>query len=197
MDTNKKTLNNAVRQLPTYEPDEAVWIEIEQVLDRSKTLDVALESLPQYQPPVALWRAIEQEIQPAKRIALWNRNIFRVAASAVILIVASAFIINYLNQPKVEIVKQISHEVPAAILADWNEDETDFEQIEQWCKQYPFICNQAEVQTLREEIAELNEAKAMIEQAIGQYGNQARFVHEIKKIEAARSATLKAIAVKI
>ncbi len=194
MDTNKTSLHIAIEKLPIYQPKEQVWLDIEHYLDQSKALDIAVESLPIYEPPSDVWDTIEQELLRVRRIPLWKNNIFRIAASIAILIVASIFIIQSSNATKIEIVKTTTiAENPSLLIADWNNEEADFKRVELWCKQHSFIDEQQKIQALKAEIQALTAAKATVEKAMAQYGQQARFIHQIKKIERARSETLKAI----
>lgn len=63
---NRHTLENALQQLPLYDPPATLWPQIEAGLeaDRSaKGLDEALEQLPAYQPPPKVWQAVEQALR--------------------------------------------------------------------------------------------------------------------------------------
>lgn len=182
-----RPLKKAIQQLPTYEPSGAVWSRIEADLE----LHHAVQQLPTYEPSGALWEKIEADLpKKGRRIAL----VWRSVAAAVLVLVAATFWWQ-LQSNEASVLVERSEEVQNNIVlaADWNADEADFERVAKLCVQHPFLCETKEVQTLQEELAELEEAKAVLLQQMNKYGKQARLIHQVKNIEQERSEVVRAI----
>lgn len=187
MDMSETGLKNAIRQLPTYEPNNVLWSRIESDLE----LNNAVQQLPIYEPNDALWDRIEVNL-PTK-----NRRIhlmWRSVAAAMVLVIAATFLWQF-QENKATIAVEQTEEVynNKLLVADWDADEADFERIHEWCVRHPFLCETEEVKTLQEELAELEEAKALLLQQMNKYGKQARLVHQVKNIEQERSEVVRAL----
>ena len=64
MEGSSQQLRDAIRQLPTHTPGDAVWVEIVRELERTEAeapLRRAIGRLPQYDPPGRVWSALDQE----------------------------------------------------------------------------------------------------------------------------------------
>ena len=53
---------NLKEKLPTYEPPNLIWDQIESRLDQPVSLKEAMEDLPDYDPPMDLWNDIQVEL---------------------------------------------------------------------------------------------------------------------------------------
>lgn len=189
MAMNDKVLRQAIQALPTYEPQEWVWEEVQKELDFEKALATSLPQLPQYQPEPAVWSAISEELHSAKVRTL--RPILSIAA-AIALLVGSVSIWNYYsNQPQVEIFFSTDFSTAFQIEADWNDAEGDFQLAEDLCQQYPYFCALEDVQSIRTELERLKEEKVLVETALSQFGQQPEFILKIKTIEQQRANLLK------
>ena len=63
---NRHTLENALQQLPQYDPPASLWSQIEAVLEENGAatgLSDALKQLPAYPPPPQVWQAVEQALR--------------------------------------------------------------------------------------------------------------------------------------
>jgi hypothetical protein len=191
---NKSTLQDALRNLPSHEPEEQVWNRIQHHLGKHENpLQEAIQQLPKYDPPATVWEAIETKLeQPGSKIRRLF-PVYRVAAAAVLLIAAVAAW--FLLPKDIATTAQLSHRVEmvdASLLQrDWKEDEADFEVVDQLCGQYPFICSNPDMLVLKEELKELTEAKESLENALGTYGTNPDLIGQIAEIELERTALLK------
>ncbi|MFN7115970.1 MAG: hypothetical protein ACK4TA_04180 [Saprospiraceae bacterium] len=197
---NHQTLQNAVNQLPTYEPSPALWQAIDRVLTSEETLDHAIENLPTYAPPVAVWERIIDELdQPVKVKRLRPAWIGAAAAALVILTLGTYFWRNWepQAQEKVELVYQESDQPLHILKTDWNDDEALMEEVvEAFAQKASFIQN-FENQQLISEWQELKEAKNEAATMLRKYGKDAEVVRTIAEIERQRSAIVKQMATEI
>jgi hypothetical protein len=59
------------------------------------------------------------------------------------------------------------------------------------CKERTIACENPEFKSLKMELEELNDAKSMLEEAIGSYGTNANLIAEMREIEFARTDIVK------
>lgn len=193
---NRKTLKQAVSQLLPYEPKEFVWESLSQELERveaEQPLQKAIRQLPTYVPPEAIWQHIETELRPKRTITrqMLSRGGVAVAAS-VCLLVAAGWWLWVQHTPKIEIAYSVEIlEEEKYFTNDWDSEEDAFAMVAALCEVRQFACEQPEFKDLEEELKELNEAKAEVKAAIERYGQDARFVAQLVRIEQERSDVLK------
>ncbi len=191
MENNKEYhLKKAIKQLPDYQPNDIVWSNIVATMELETFLEKNVTQLPQYEPTPIIWENIATQLPIKNRRTISWRWQIGIAATFAVLLIAAAGIYQR-KQPKFVLQNSTEAHLPAFLVADWDEDTASYALVEDLCQQYPFFCEQEIVQILKTEITELNVAKLEIEQAIAQYGKQAVFIHQMKKIEQSRAAALK------
>lgn len=200
---NKATLRGALRQLPQYDPPATLWGGIAERLEEDEAeerLREALRNLPGYAPPAEVWRTIEQglEEEPAVATPILPRRrrrwIWSAAATLALLCVATlVWWGKNRPSPPVVTIEQTQEVLPneLAATADWNADEAAFRQVLNQVSDHPLLRETTELQTLQEELEELNGAKEEIEYMMQRYGRDAELVRQIGEIERERSEVLK------
>ncbi|MCB0652598.1 MAG: hypothetical protein KDC85_15075 [Saprospiraceae bacterium] len=198
---NRHTLQQAIRQLPEYAPPPQIWERVEQgllVADQEEQISEVISELHQYDPPAFLWEKIEEALEIPKQekigrvIPLGVRRFMAYAAVAAGIIVSFFMIRN--NQP----VEQISYaeEVvnEATFVNDWNADEEDFEVVLAALEESEYLTQIPEIQQLKFELEELNDAKMEVESMMEQYGTDEKLVGNIREIELERTDIIKKLA---
>jgi hypothetical protein len=194
---NRHVLEAALRELPSYHPDEAVWGGIRQQL-ADQPLQKALRDLPQYDPPDLVWEGISQELEdkPTAKVRRlpWRRWS---AAAGFLLLLGMAWLLGRFLQPNEGMNVKVSYsveEVDSQLLAmDWNADEEEFAQLTEICERYPFMCNRPDIQSLRRELTDLTNAKFQLVDVLGPYGTDLNLISQLNKIEMERTRLLKQI----
>ncbi len=204
---NKDTLSSALRQMPLYEPKDSLWDQIARELNweerRIDTLQRALKNLPQHEPPKRVWRSIEKALKtPAqgrqRTFLLWSK----VAAIGLLVLTAAFWVFRQNSNGLVESsqftynysTEQVSNQL---IQANWNEDEESFAEIEQLLKKLEPESLSEEIVQLKQELQELNLAKAELQQLAGNYNSNPRLITQLKKIELERTQIAKQLLRKI
>ena len=217
---NKHTLIEAIASLPDHEPPAAVWAAIGQELVLQKGLndleeyeppaavwttiqnDLVLQKsvgeMPQYEPPGFVWEQISaglpvQKIQQKGRVVSFNKWVQR-AAAAVLIGFLAVFGWNQLGTAPTNAEELTYSTISVSddlLKKDWNDDEDAFEYLWNICKEKVLACENPEFKSLKMELEELNDAKAMLEEAIGRYGTDADLIAQIREIEFARTDIVK------
>lgn len=217
---NKHTLIEALASLPEYEPPSVIWDAIDQELVLQKgvgaleeyeppssvwdniqndlVLQKSVAELPVYEPPTSVWENIAKELPSEKpqrtgRVVTMKKWV-RYAAAAAILGALTIFGLNLISTETTN-EAQLTYSVETVeddvLKKDWNEDEDAFEYLLNICKERVLACENPEFKSLKLELEELNDAKAMLEEAIGAYGTNADLIAEMKEIEFARTDIVK------
>jgi len=217
---NKHTLIEALASLPEYEPPSSIWKAIDQELVLQKSvaeleqheppnsvwdniqndlvLQKSIAELPEYAPPASVWDNIESELPAAQpqrtgRVVPLRRWV-RYAAAAAVLIALTIFGLNSIsveNTPDSQLSYSVETVEDDVLKKDWNEDEDAFDYLLNICKERVLACDNPEFKSLKMELEELNDAKAMLEEAIGAYGTDAGLIAEMRDIEFARTDIVK------
>ncbi len=191
MDNNKEYhLKKAIKQLPDYQPNDTVWSNIIATMEFETFLEKNVAQLPQYEPSITVWENIAAQLPIKNRKTISWRWQLSIAATFAVLLIALVGIYQK-QQPKFTLQNSTEAHLPTLLAADWEEEAVSYALVEDLCRQYPFFCEQEIVQILKTEITALSAAKLEIEQAMAQYGKQAVFIHQMKKIEQSRATALK------
>jgi len=198
-DKNHMTLKKAVTQLPPYQPPDDIWL----ALDKELNLQKGVHQLPKHQPPDLVWETIELNLVESASIPIaigtisgstrsrlfWLKKL-SIAASFLLLIGISWWA---MNQSTVTKQFQYTKETIDATLleADWDEDGEALAQIEAICKAKIYTCALPEFQQLEQELAELNEAKSDLKQAIDNFGKDTQLIAKLSEVELERTTILK------
>lgn len=69
MEQNRENLQQAISQLPEYQPPAGVWDNIAEQLDFDQTLEKPLQELPVYTPPAEIWDSLAARMEQATELA--------------------------------------------------------------------------------------------------------------------------------
>ncbi len=198
---NQETLRNAIHRLPAYEPDKSVWDAIHRRLTSEETLDHAIAQLPKYAPPAAVWERITEDLEKPATVR-WLRPawIGTAAAAAVVLFTVGIYFWNTEEPTPIETVQVVYTETEQpenTLKADWDDDDTEMQEVVEVFAQKASFVKQADDQSLLSEWEELESAKAEIKNMLAKYGNDAELVRTIAEIERQRSTIVKKMATEI
>jgi hypothetical protein len=187
-------LHRGVAALEEYEPPSLVWDNIQNEL----VLQKSISELPEYAPPTLVWNNIAEQLGMVKpqqqgRVVSMKKWI-RYAGAAAVIGILTIFGLELIN-PIENGDGQLSYHVETVdedlFKNDWNEDEDAFEYLMNICKERTIDCENPEFKSLKMELEELNDAKSMLEEAIGSYGTNANLIAEMREIEFARTDIVK------
>jgi hypothetical protein len=188
---NRPTLDQALRQLPTYEAPFDLWERIEEDLEQAQRYDDALADLPVYQAPKSVWEAIEQDLAQKKRLRTrWLRPL-SAAAAVLLLFTAGWYLLREQDPPeqvqisyRTEIAKSSStaaFQLPA--------EDAEFQEVQH---EYARFCQLTKQDCrLNQELNELNNARAELIQAMRTFGKDETLYRQIDQIEMDRSKVVK------
>ncbi len=186
---NKKHLEEALRQLPTYRPTEGVWVSIYQELS-TDPLPTAVKNLPTHTPPASVWNHINHALsssnaeQPklyaqAIKFIRWGTSI-----AAAILLFSVGYFVATLSQ-KTRVSYSIRQETAQLqnVKADWNDEEVSFERVMAQLREVkdPYL------QSLLRDLVELSAAKHEVEKMLRDYGNDHHVIRQLADIETKRA----------
>jgi len=183
-DLNKNILKKAITRLPNYEPSEAIWKTIDSELDLKKCID----TLPQYTPTEDLWENINRQL-PTKKTTVFSLKKWAVAAAILLCLGVNFWLYSRPTTPPLQYaIENIDQQL---FEADWDNDESLFEEINAICQTKTYSCTIPEFQSLEKELQELNEAKSDLKQAINSFGKDTELISQLSKIELERTMILK------
>lgn len=181
---NYHTLKDALDGLPEYGAAAGAWEGIQKAMTPSLG-----ESLPSYRPPAEVWNGLSHELDAAAQPAaeapvrrMWPRYAAAAASFALLLMLSVGLLRNIDQAPKVSYAygQEIA---PAAIVVDWNGEESSFNRIAEEAKNR----NEPALNILHHELEELNEAREEIKAMLVSYGDDPGVVRQLAEIERDRS----------
>ncbi|RMG84726.1 MAG: anti-sigma factor [Bacteroidetes bacterium] len=207
---NKHILDQAIRQLPQYEPPAEIWNFIREDLDfgfENERLKEGLERLPQYDPPDTLWDEIDRKLDapaPTLRVVSKSRRLlpafWRTIAAAVVILLAVG-LWNQTPQTQTDSAGELSYSTEVVdeqlIKKDWNDDERAFDELMAMCKVKINTCASPDFQKLKSELDELTKAKKELDSALGRFGTDPVLITQIKNLELERTELMKAMIEKL
>lgn len=188
-------LQNKVSELRDYEPPTEVW----ETINNGLVLSRAISNLPVYDPPTTIWNNLQRNLETPKskptaiirQLGKWKQY---AAAAAVIGLIALIGLgewgktTNAVSETLVFATETIDDQL---LNRDWNEDEDAFVYLMSICKEKVLACENPEFKSLKFELEELNDAKNMLESAIGEYGTDPNLISQMREIEFARTNIVK------
>jgi len=200
---NKHILQEAIQNLPQYEPEALVWLAIDAELDvfeKENKLQNVIEELPVYSPSDSIWENIDAELEADKAKSgrvVWLKRISSAAAVIAFLLIGNFIFIQNNGQENVTI--SFSQEVVEEdfLKKDWNDDDDAFEMVIAFCKTENIVCELPEFIGLKSELEELNEAREELKEALEHYGSDAELIAQLTRLEHDRSDVLKQMIAKI
>ncbi len=195
---NKKSLDDALRNLPEYNPEFGLWDKIDAGLNQAKADEVlqsAIAHLPTYEPDESVWNTIEKALPKSARIR--RLNWLRAAAACIVLVVGIG-LANYLQGEIVEPLAdaQISYSEEKIVLvqndfANIDDDSEAFSFVLRACQKQIPTCKTPEFVQLKVELKDLDFAKQRLLKNITPYDTDPTHKIQLAKIERERSDVLK------
>ncbi len=190
---SKDNLKKALKNLPVHKAPDRVWAKIDLELghqDGDSPLNASLAKLPVYQPTEQVWENIAQELPGAKPWFKVHRNVWGLAASFALLI-GGLFWMNGSSEGKIEYAyseEVLDERLQFEVLED---DEATFAMIEEICELKSYLCDFSDFNNLRNELAELTEAKEELQFALSDYNTNPELMAELNDIEMERTVVFK------
>ena len=205
---NKKSLDEAIQNLPQYEPKASLWDAIDSGVQQSKSdvrLHQTIAELPTYSPPDMVWDNIVQQLEvdkPQKASLIRRLTWMKYAAAACIGMLMLIGVNHLVSQEKQAFVSTdmrvtvgYSEETSTIQAFTWEEDiaedKTAFDIIHQACQQKMPICKTTEFSELRFELKDLEIAKRELRKNINEYDTDPTHKIQLARIERERSDVLK------
>jgi hypothetical protein len=180
-----------MHNLPSYEPSEQVWQNIEAKLN-DDTLQKTIKNLPQYEPNDDSWNQIEGGLETKViRFQTWK---WVSMAASVALVFGFYFWYNADNQQ----VKYSEQKIDENLLLNTVDDsQKQYEMIVAYCKEQTYVCENTEFKSLKTELDELNTASNQLKEAVGKYNTEPELIAQLTNIEQQKSEILRKMASKI
>lgn len=203
---NKDRFKEQLQQLPQYQAPKKAWQGIEWKLDRLQSeavLQQSVKQLPQHQAPNDIWQNIDEQLSPTPQQTTIRRRMWvwaNVAALAAVLIGLVLLVGQWTGTEEADQINY-SYSIETIdeqlLVADWEEDETAFEMIMEYCKVQQIVCEEPEFKNLQDDLKELNAAREDLLLAMENYGKDAELVAQITRLEHERSDLLKQMLARI
>ncbi|MBU6341792.1 MAG: hypothetical protein KGS48_09885 [Bacteroidetes bacterium] len=188
---NRQQLQDALSQLPQYEPPAHIWNELENALETRERLT----QLPDYQAPDAVWTNIETRLPriTPKSGATRRLRFLQLAVAALWI-----GVIGITAWWMFEIPDQDQTIAQTQEIADPNLFETvqapedsAFAIVDKLCENRISACETPAFSALKSELEELSDAKERLRSALGNFNDDPALTEQLVRIELERSAILK------
>ena len=188
MEHHKNNLEDALAKLPSFQPSDFIWTEIERKLNEVP-LHNALKTLPATEPADFIWEQIENKINAAH-----SRNNVRWYAAAMILTIGFAGYLYRANNADAAI--SYTQEVIDIRLQTRTEPVTDQEyaKLLMYCEAETIVCNDKNFKRLKQEYETLRSATQQLQKAIGNYNAEPELTRQFTMVEQEKAEVLNKMA---
>lgn len=200
VEKNKDTLNEAIADLPTYQPPQYAWEGIERSLDRLGNMQQALLHLPQHAAPSNIWKNIEQALDAPQQLPrpTVHRTLSRLkpwiaAATLCGLALGAWWFMDNEQASKTTIAYSEEVQMQINFAMDWEEEDETIEAVMTQAEQSP-VADPQVIKRLKLEYHELNDARTEVEEMLKRYGQDDQLLKEVARIERERSQVIKELA---
>ncbi|MCE7042999.1 hypothetical protein [Dyadobacter sp. CY312] len=188
MEHNREILKDALQNLPSYEPKEMVWNDIDRKLNELP-LQQALASLPEYEPDDRIWEVLELNSQQKRKtlVTWWY-------AAAVLLLVGPIGFW-FVNKDKGKIITYSEEVVDERLqTAEIQETDNQYQKLKAWCESETLVCNTVDFKQLKEEYETLQLASEQLQAAMGNYNSEPELVRQLSMVEQEKAGILNKMA---
>ncbi len=188
MERHSNNLKEALAKLPSFQPADFVWKEIEGKLN-DEPLQTALKSLPTQTPDDFVWENIESKISGTK-----NKNITWWYAAAMLLTIGFAGLLYNANKADSRI--SYTQEVIDTRLQTKTEPVTDQEyaKLVSYCEAETVVCNDKNFKRLKQEYETLRSATQQLQKAMGSYNTEPELTRQFSIVEQEKAEVLNEMA---
>lgn len=188
MEKNHDNLKKAISKLPGYEPDDRVWVTLNEKLNELP-LSNALNTLPEYEPDDKLWDLIAANAAVKKPTLLWWHY-----AAAMVAVGLSLGMLFYGKGQQ----QQVSYSIEKVDSRLQNDEikvtDAQYKRLKAYCETETLVCNSKDYKQLQDEYEKLNEASAQLQQAIGEYNTEAELIRQFAILEEQKADILNEMA---
>ncbi|MEO6287867.1 MAG: hypothetical protein ABIN80_17675 [Dyadobacter sp.] len=186
MEKNHDNLKKVISKLPVYEPDDQVWMTLNEKLNELP-LKKALNTLPDYEPDGKLWNLIAANAFVKKPTFHW----WHYAAASVAVGLSLGMLFYGKSQ-------QVSYSVEKVDSRLQNDEikiiDAQYQRLKAYCETETLVCNSKDYRQLQEEYEKLNDASVQLQQAIGEYNTEAELIRQFTILEEQKADILNEMA---
>ena len=187
MENQENKLSEAIGKLNSYEPEERIWLHIDQRLNEIP-LQHAVQKMQEYEPDESVWENIENKTIPQKKRKIWWY------AAAMIFTISGLAIWTSINKEATSV--SFSQESIDSRLQIDKEPATDnqYEQLISYCESETLVCNSMDFKRLKQEYEELRSASSKVKQAMGNYNTEPELMRQFSMLERGKAEVLNEMA---
>lgn len=182
------SLKDAVSRLQAYEPDDAVWQEIEAGL-REFSLQNAIKEMPVYEPVDQVWDHIDQRLYVQRP----SGRVWWLAASVVFAMSLMGLWIWQKGSEQEISYAQEKFDARLLVSIEKNTD-AQYDKLKAYCEEEALVCSGKDFRRLTEDYELLREAAQRLEQAMGQYNNEPELIRQFAVLEQEKADVLNKLA---
>jgi exonuclease VII large subunit len=188
MEHNRNNLEEALAKLPSFQPSDCIWAEIEQKLSE-EPLKNALKDLPMQQPADFVWENIENKIT-----GIENKHAGWWYAAAMLLTIGFAGF--WYNNAKQDSSISYTQEVIDTRLQTRKEPVTDqqYAKLVSYCEAETIVCNNKNFKRLKQEYETLRSATDQLQKAMGKYNTEPELTRQFSVVEQEKAEVLNEMA---
>jgi exonuclease VII large subunit len=188
MEHHKNNLKDALSKLPSFQPADCIWTQIDSKLSE-EPLQKALKRLPTKQPDDFIWENIESRIAGKK-----NQNIPWWYAAAMLLTLGFAGY--WYDTYKAGASVSYTQQVIDARLQTIKEPVTDqqYEKLVSYCEAETVVCNDMNFKRLKQEYETLRSATDQLQKAMGSYNTEPELTRQFSVVEQEKAEVLNEMA---
>ena len=187
MEKNHKNLQNAIQNLPGYEPGEKLWNNIAEKLNELP-LHTAVQALPEYEPDEQLWEMIATKSSVKKPALRW----WHLAAAMVAI--GAVGLLTYVKDANANIAYSVEKIDSRLQNNDLKPTDTQYQRLKAYCETETLVCNSQDYKRLQMEYEKLNDASVQLKQAIGEYNTEVELVKQYIFLEEQKADILNEMA---
>ncbi|WP_159473913.1 hypothetical protein [Dyadobacter sp. 3J3] len=188
MEHHRNSLKDALAKLPSFQPADFIWTEINRSLNE-EPLQNALKSLPTQEPDDFIWENIENKIDGTKR----KSKMWWYAAAMIFTIGFTGFLY---NTNKSDSSISYSQEVIDSRLQTKKDPVTDQEyaKLVSYCEAETVVCNDKNFKRLKQEYETLRSATQELQRAMGNYNTEPELTRQFSIVEQEKAEVLNKMA---
>jgi hypothetical protein len=188
MEHHQYILKDALSKLPSFQPADRIWTEIDRKLGE-EPLQNALRNLPTQQPGEFVWEMIENKMAGTK-----NRHLNWWYAAAMIFTIGFAGF--WYNYHSYDSSISYSQELIDARLQAKQAPVTDqeYEKLVSYCEAETVVCNTTNFRRLKQEYETLRSATQKLQKAMGNYNTAPELTRQFSAVEQEKAEVLNEMA---
>ncbi|TGE07625.1 hypothetical protein [Hymenobacter fodinae] len=208
-------LHKAIANLPSHEPDEHTWTQIEQQLNLTTLLGQAPPELPEHEPDELVWDGIMARLDQPEPAAvppaaapvvrrMWPSQVLRVGAIAAswLLVLLAWHYWPSATPQRIVAQERISYTVetvptaatteePLPLPNDAAQEHEGMAFINAQCSKVPVGCQSPEFQNLKQQMAELDAEEKRLQREVQRFGNNPELIRYQTRVTTMKATVTK------